>query len=166
MTGKKEKEKRKKRILFLVATNVVASRPPERRPTGTPHARAKKGQTETRTHKHTEWQSQFLSCSSQLKMRLFLQWTYMGRQINQKLNMMFKSKFCFQKGCFWPTKHIRYILQKLSQPQLKHNTTNPKNWGSTYTLTTHPTHLNHYINLMVACRQECMINLMDLNKAK
>ena len=25
---------------FLVATNVVASRPPERRPTGTPHARA------------------------------------------------------------------------------------------------------------------------------
>ena len=26
---------------FLVATNVVASRPPERRPTGTPHARAK-----------------------------------------------------------------------------------------------------------------------------
>ena len=34
--------KRKKKImLFLVATNVVASRPPERRPTGTPHARAK-----------------------------------------------------------------------------------------------------------------------------
>ena len=28
-------------MLFLVATNVVASRPPERRPTGTPHARAK-----------------------------------------------------------------------------------------------------------------------------
>ena len=27
---------------FLVATNVVASRPPERRPTGMPHARAKK----------------------------------------------------------------------------------------------------------------------------
>ena len=27
---------------FLVATNVVASRPPERRPTGTPHARAKR----------------------------------------------------------------------------------------------------------------------------
>ena len=26
---------------FLVATNVVASRPPESRPTGTPHARAK-----------------------------------------------------------------------------------------------------------------------------
>ena len=28
-------------MLFLVATNVVASRPPERRMTGTPHARAK-----------------------------------------------------------------------------------------------------------------------------
>ena len=28
-------------MLFLVATNVVASRPPERRLTGTPHARAK-----------------------------------------------------------------------------------------------------------------------------
>ena len=27
---------------FLVATNVVASRMPERQPTGTPHARAKK----------------------------------------------------------------------------------------------------------------------------
>ena len=32
----------KKRMLFLVATNVVASWPPERRPTGTPHAHAKK----------------------------------------------------------------------------------------------------------------------------
>ena len=28
-------------MLFLLATNVVASRPPERRPTGMPHARAK-----------------------------------------------------------------------------------------------------------------------------
>ena len=28
-------------MLFIVATNVVASRPSERRPTGTPHARAK-----------------------------------------------------------------------------------------------------------------------------
>ena len=27
-------------MTFIVATNVVASRPPERRPTGTPHARA------------------------------------------------------------------------------------------------------------------------------
>ena len=35
--GKKEK----KIMLFLVATNIVASRPPERRPTGTPQARAK-----------------------------------------------------------------------------------------------------------------------------
>ena len=31
----------KKIIMFIVATNVIASRPPERRPTGTPHARAK-----------------------------------------------------------------------------------------------------------------------------
>ena len=45
--GKKEKnggkagEKRKKNIMtILVAINVIASRPPERRPTGTPHARA------------------------------------------------------------------------------------------------------------------------------
>ena len=28
-------------MTFIVATNVVASRPPERRPTGMPHARAK-----------------------------------------------------------------------------------------------------------------------------
>ena len=28
-------------MTFIVATNVVASRPPERQPTGTPHARAK-----------------------------------------------------------------------------------------------------------------------------
>ena len=39
----REKRKRKEKImLFLVATNGVASRPPERRPTGTPHAHAKK----------------------------------------------------------------------------------------------------------------------------
>ena len=38
---KKEKKKKRKIMTFLVATNVVASRPPERRPTGTPHARAK-----------------------------------------------------------------------------------------------------------------------------
>ena len=37
----KRKKKRKKKIMtFIVATNVIASRPPERRPTGTPHARA------------------------------------------------------------------------------------------------------------------------------
>ena len=29
-------------MTFIVATNVIASRPPERRPTGTPHARANK----------------------------------------------------------------------------------------------------------------------------
>ena len=29
-------------MTFIVATNVVASQPPDRRPTGTPHARAKK----------------------------------------------------------------------------------------------------------------------------
>ena len=38
------KRKIKEKIMsFLVATNVVASRPPERRPTGTPHARANLG---------------------------------------------------------------------------------------------------------------------------
>ena len=38
---KKEKNRKKeKRMLFLVATNVVASRPPERRPTRTLRARA------------------------------------------------------------------------------------------------------------------------------
>ena len=36
----KEEKKRKKIMTFIVATNVIASRPPERRPTGTPHARA------------------------------------------------------------------------------------------------------------------------------
>ena len=41
--GKKRKKKKKKKkiMTFIVATNVVASQPPERRPTGTPHARAK-----------------------------------------------------------------------------------------------------------------------------
>ena len=42
--GEKRKEKRKKRkkiMTFIVATNVIASRPPKRRPTGMPHARAK-----------------------------------------------------------------------------------------------------------------------------
>ena len=37
----KRKEKKKEKIMtFIVATNVVASRQPELRPTGTPHARA------------------------------------------------------------------------------------------------------------------------------
>ena len=36
----KRKEKKEKIMTFIVATNVVASRPPERRPTGTPHAPA------------------------------------------------------------------------------------------------------------------------------
>ena len=37
---KKEKKRKEKIMTFIVATNVIASRPPERRPTGTPHARA------------------------------------------------------------------------------------------------------------------------------
>ena len=40
MTGKKREKKKIK--TFLVATNGVASRPPERRPTATPTARANK----------------------------------------------------------------------------------------------------------------------------
>ena len=39
---KKRKTKKKKIMTFIVATNVIASRLPERRPTGTPHARAKR----------------------------------------------------------------------------------------------------------------------------
>ena len=35
-------EKKEKIMTFIVATNVIASRPPERRPTGTPHARARR----------------------------------------------------------------------------------------------------------------------------
>ena len=40
--GKKRKEKKRKEkkiITFIVATKVIASRPPEHQPTGTPHAR-------------------------------------------------------------------------------------------------------------------------------
>ena len=37
---KRKKKKRNKIMTFIVATNVIASRPPERRSTGTPHARA------------------------------------------------------------------------------------------------------------------------------
>ena len=40
--GVKKKKKKEKIMTFILATNVVASRPPERRPTGTLHARAKK----------------------------------------------------------------------------------------------------------------------------
>ena len=46
------KKKRKKKImLLLVATNVVASRPPECRPTGTPHARANSADYAYEVHK-------------------------------------------------------------------------------------------------------------------
>ena len=37
---KKKKKKKEKIMTFIVATNVIASRPPECRPTGTPHTRA------------------------------------------------------------------------------------------------------------------------------
>ena len=52
MTTEKKKtgEKNGKRQTFLEATNVVASGPPERRPTGTPTARAKKKRVLTREH--------------------------------------------------------------------------------------------------------------------
>ena len=36
----REKKEKKKIMTFIVATNVVASRPPECQPTGTQHARA------------------------------------------------------------------------------------------------------------------------------
>ena len=37
----KKKEKKKKKIMtFIVATNVIASQPPEGRPTGAPHTHA------------------------------------------------------------------------------------------------------------------------------
>ena len=36
-----EKRKKKEIMTFIVGTNVIASRTPERQPTGTPHARAK-----------------------------------------------------------------------------------------------------------------------------
>ena len=40
--GKNKEKKREKKIMtFIVATNVVASRPPECQPIGTLHARAK-----------------------------------------------------------------------------------------------------------------------------
>ena len=38
MKQEEKKRKKEKIMTFLVATNVVASRPPERRPTGTPSA--------------------------------------------------------------------------------------------------------------------------------
>ena len=41
MTEKRKKEKKKEKNVIIVATNVVASQPTERRPNGTPHARAK-----------------------------------------------------------------------------------------------------------------------------
>ena len=48
MTTEKKKKKKEKKKTFLVATNVVASRPPERRPTATRTARAKIFQNATK----------------------------------------------------------------------------------------------------------------------
>ena len=47
-----EKKKRKK-MLFIMATNVVASRLPEHRPTGTSHARANESQKALASSKMT-----------------------------------------------------------------------------------------------------------------
>ena len=38
--GEEKKKKKEKIMTFIVATNVIASQPPERRPAGTPYARA------------------------------------------------------------------------------------------------------------------------------
>ena len=38
--NEKKKKRKENNVAFLVATNIVASRPPKRQPTGTPHARA------------------------------------------------------------------------------------------------------------------------------
>ena len=46
---KRKKKKKEKIMLFLVAPNIVAIRPPERRLTGTPHARAKMGSADVFT---------------------------------------------------------------------------------------------------------------------
>ena len=46
-------------MTFIVATNVVASRPPERRPAETPHARANNWQTVQRI-KHPGYKMEFL----------------------------------------------------------------------------------------------------------
>ena len=35
--GEEKKKKKEKIMTFIVASNVIASRPPERRPNGTPH---------------------------------------------------------------------------------------------------------------------------------
>ena len=59
---KKEKRKKKKKIMtFIVATNVIASRPPERRPTGTPHARAKSDSLKGPS-KFSCWFLELISC--------------------------------------------------------------------------------------------------------
>ena len=57
---KKRKKKKKKKIMtFIVATNVIASRPPERRPTGTPHAHAKNGFFASFSFRYTKWVKSF-----------------------------------------------------------------------------------------------------------
>ena len=65
---KKEKEKEKKRkekiMTFIVATNVIASRPPERRPTGTPNARA----NNLRTYK--TWLQVHMTCEHSVNEQL------------------------------------------------------------------------------------------------
>ena len=53
-------EKKKKKIIiiimtFIVATNVIASRPPERRPTGTPNARANNSTMNIATLSTRQW---------------------------------------------------------------------------------------------------------------
>ena len=53
-------------MTFIVATNVIASRPPERRPTGKPHAPANLG---TSRHFHKENLDLQIDYDSLLKIR-------------------------------------------------------------------------------------------------
>ena len=74
-------ENGKKIMMFIVATNVVASRPPERRPTGTPHARANYGNFIDSRYAKSQI---FKTLKSKILLKLFRFWSF-AYELNSSL---------------------------------------------------------------------------------
>ena len=78
---------------FLVATNVVASRYPERRPTGTPHARANcKEENEQQNKAASGW-----NCSEGMELRLGTTQLRGGAIIKKKETFQYNVRIRFDR---------------------------------------------------------------------
>ena len=93
-------------MMFIEATNVVASRPPERCPTGTPHARANTLMEDFKYFNTSILQAQGYQFS--------------GKKIVLKLDHQFKIFNAKTKSIFWDTLYIFLLSIALGSSQIRH----------------------------------------------